>query len=705
MEAADGTRRVVIEGVKPEIDAGRFPIKRTVGEQVVVEADLFADGHDALSGRLLYRRAGDGKWSESPLEPLVNDRWRGAFRVTELGSYGYTLEGWVDRFKTWTRDLAKRVEAEQDVAVELLIGAALVEDAATRATGADATELQAFGRTLRAGGGEAVAAALSAELGQLMARHADRGAVTRYERELPVTVDRERARFSTWYELFPRSTAATKPGWRLQPDGEEGGSGRHPQTPARGAPLNPRGGDGEDPPARGAPLDPRGGMSAEAPALPHGTLRDVQDWLPYVAAMGFDVLYLPPIHPIGRAFRKGRNNALEAAPGDPGSPWAIGGPEGGHDAVHPELGTLDDFRELVERARGFGLEVALDVAFQCSPDHPYVREHPEWFRQRPDGTIQYAENPPKKYQDIYPFDFENPDWRGLWDELTRVTLFWVEQGVRIFRVDNPHTKPFAFWEQLIREVKRQHPEVIFLAEAFTRPKVTYRLAKLGFAQSYTYFAWRQTPAELVAYCEELTRGEPREFFRPNFWPNTPDILTEQLQLGGKAMFQARVALAATLSASYGIYGPAYELCEARPREPGSEEYLDSEKYEIRRWDWDAPDSLRDFIARLNRIRREHPALQRNDTLRFHPVDNDYLLAYSKSHGEDTILCVVNTDPHHPQAGWVQFGVGSFQVHNLLSDARYLWHGPRNYVELSPAAPVRIFEVRQRSRQEAQFEYY
>ncbi|HLH23679.1 MAG TPA: alpha-1,4-glucan--maltose-1-phosphate maltosyltransferase [Chloroflexota bacterium] len=716
MEAADGTRRVVIEGVKPEIDAGRFPIKRTVGEQVVVEADLFADGHDALSGRLLYRRAGDGKWSESPLEPLVNDRWRGAFRVTELGSYGYTLEGWVDRFKTWTRDLAKRVEAEQDVAVELLIGAALVEDAATRATGADATELQAFGRTLRAGGGEAVAAALSAELGQLMARHADRGAVTRYERELPVTVDRERARFSTWYELFPRSTAATKPGWRLQPDGEEGGSGRHPQTPARGAPLNPRGGDGEDPPARGAPLDPRGGMSAEAPALPHGTLRDVQDWLPYVAAMGFDVLYLPPIHPIGRAFRKGRNNALEAAPGDPGSPWAIGGPEGGHKAIHPELGTLDDFRELVERARGFGLEVALDVAFQCSPDHPYVREHPEWFRQRPDGTIQYAENPPKKYQDIYPFDFECADWRGLWDELKSVVCYWIEQGVRIFRVDNPHTKPFRFWEWLIGAVKREYPETIFLAEAFTRPKVMYHLAKLGFTQSYTYFAWRNTKWELTQYFTELTQTEVREYFRPNLWPNTPDILTEALQMGQRSTFMTRLVLAATLGASYGIYGPAFELGEHEAIELGKEEYLNSEKYEIKRRDLEREDSLRDFIARVNRIRRENPALHSDTSLQFVPVDNEQLIAYTKESPDrdNLILTIVNLDPHYTQAGWVDLPLDAlgidatqpYQVHDLLGAGRYLWNGPRNYVELSPQAlPAHIMRFRRRVRTEEDFEYF
>ena len=647
--ATGGRARVAVERVVPIVDCGRFPIKRVVGDLVAVECDAFCDGHDVVACRLRYRADDEPEWREAPMEAIGNDRWSGHFKVTRLGGHRYTVQAWVDHFATWARDLAKRVEAGQDVAVELEVGARLVAATAETAPERPRIRLDSFAGELRGRGARAVDAALSPELAALMAKWGERHFAVTYEPELPVWVDRERARFSAWYELFPRSAS--------------GEPGRH------------------------------------------GTLRDVAARLRYVSHMGFDVLYLPPIHPIGRTFRKGRNNAREATPGDVGSPWAIGGPEGGHDAVHPELGTIEDFRHLVGKAREHGLEIAMDLAFQCSPDHPYVKEHPEWFRQRPDGTIQYAENPPKKYQDIYPFDFESPDWRGLWDELTRVTLFWVDQGVRVFRVDNPHTKAFPFWAHLIGEVHRAHPDVIFLAEAFTRPKVMYRLAKLGFTQSYTYFAWRQTPAELIAYCEELTQGEPREYFRPNFWPNTPDILTEQLQLGGKAMFQARVALAATLSASYGIYGPAYELCEARPREPGSEEYLDSEKYEIRRWDWDAPDSLRDFIARLNRIRREHPALQRNDTLRFHPVDNDCLLAYSKSYGDDVILCVVNTDPHHAQAGWVQFGTGSFQVHNLLSDARYLWHGPRNYVELSPAAPVRIFEVHQRTRHEAQFDYY
>jgi starch synthase (maltosyl-transferring) len=432
--------------------------------------------------------------------------------------------------------------------------------------------------------------------------------------------------------------------------------------------------------------------------------------------MGFDVLYLPPIHPIGRSHRKGKNNAPSAGPHDPGSPWGIGAAEGGHKAIHPQLGTPEDFRRLVANAREHGIDIALDLAFQCSPDHPYVQDHPQWFRWRPDGTVQYAENPPKKYQDIYPLEFQTEHWQELWEELKSVVLFWIEQGVRIFRVDNPHTKPFHFWEWLIREVKRLHPEIIFLAEAFTRPKVMYYLAKAGFTQSYTYFAWRNTKAELTQYFTELTQTEVREFFRPNLWPNTPDILTEYLQLGGRPAFMARLVLAATLGASYGIYGPAFELGEHQPREPGSEEYLDSEKYEIKHWAIDRPDSLRDFIGRVNRIRRENPALHSHGGLRFHPVDNEQLICYSKQteDASNIILVIVNLDPHHTQSGWVDLPAdlqaerpaAPYQVHDLLSDGRYLWHGSRNFVELIPqVVPAHIFRIRHRVRTERDFEYY
>jgi len=660
MEVREGRRRVVISGVSPEIDCGRFPIKRTVGESVEVEADVFADGHDALAVVLRFRAEDETAWREVPMRPLPNDRWRGSFRVERLVGYRYSVRGWVDRFATWRGDLAKRVEADQELSVDLLIGAELVDAAAARATGADRKALRRAAAALRAGDDAAVREGLSEELAALMASAPDRRLASTYERELTVITDRRRAGFSSWYELFPRSAA--------------------------------------DEPGR------------------HGTLADVEKLLPSIAEMGFDVLYLAPIHPIGRTFRKGRNNAEQAAPGDVGSPWAIGGEEGGHTAIHPDLGTFEDFDRLVASAGDLGLEVAMDLAYQCSPDHPWVREHPEWFRHRPDGTIQYAENPPKKYQDIYPLDFETPDWRGLWEGLRSVVDSWIGHGVRIFRVDNPHTKAFPFWEWMIGEVRREHPDVIFLSEAFTRPKVMYRLAKLGFTQSYTYFAWRSSKWELTQYFTELTRTEVAEYFRPNLWPNTPDILTEQLQMGGRPVFVTRLVLAATLGASYGIYGPAFELMEHRAVAPGREEYLDSEKYEIRQWDRGRPDSLAELIARVNRIRRENPALQQDRTLRFHDIDNDQLIAYSKrsEDGANTILVVVNLDPHHVQSGWIELPLeelgidpsSGFQVHDLLGDGRYLWHGPRNFVELSPhVLPAHVFRVRHRVRTEADFEYF
>jgi starch synthase (maltosyl-transferring) len=660
MHPEEGRNRVIIEGVTPEIDAGRFPIKRIVGEETVVEADILADGHDALSCALLYRKGGDAKWTEVPMELLGNDRWRGSFRVQELGHYRYTVLGWIDHFKTWSRDLGKRVEAGQDVSVDLLIGAEMVEGGLKRATLMDAGWLSTFVEALRAGGDEGVRQALSPELARLMSTYGERRFATTYDKELGVVVDRERARFGAWYELFPRSSSA---------------------VPGR-----------------------------------HGTFKDLEERLPYVASMGFDVLYLPPIHPIGNSFRKGRNNSTVVCQNDPGSPWAIGSAEGGHKAVHPELGTLDDFRHLMECAAQYGIELALDIAFQCSPDHPYVTEHPEWFRWRPDGTIQYAENPPKKYQDIYPFDFEIEQWRELWEELKSVVQFWVDQGVRIFRVDNPHTKPFPFWEWLIAEIKRDCPEAIFLAEAFTRPKVLYGLAKLGFTQAYNYFAWRNTKWELTQYFTELTQTQVREFMGSNLWPNTPDILSEYLQFGERPAFMARLILAATLGPSYGIYGPAYELCENHPIAPGREEYLDSEKYEIKNWNIDQPDSLRELIGRVNKIRRENLAFRDNHNLRFHEVDNEQIIAYSKSSKDrsNEILVVVNLDPHYKQSGVItlpleDLGIDSrqpYQAHDLLTDARYIWNGTRNYVELNPQiVPAHIFVIRRRVRTEHDFDYY
>jgi starch synthase (maltosyl-transferring) len=658
----EGRARVVISGVSPAIEGGRFPIKRTVGEAVRVEADVFTDGHDRLACWLLARSASSPEWSATPMTPLVNDRWCGRFQIQLLEPYWYTLAACVDPFRTWQWDLSKRVQAEQDITVDLRIGAELVAGAARRAGPDDAARLGALAERLSsAASPEAgVTVALSKELAELMARHLDRQMETRYEGELPVQVDPARAQYSAWYEMFPRSCTS----------------------------------------------DPQR----------HGTFRDCEALLPYVQQMGFDVLYLPPIHPIGRQFRKGPNNRLTAGPDDVGSPWAIGSSEGGHKAVHPDLGTLDDFRRLVRRARELGIEVALDLAFQCSPEHPYVREHPEWFRQRPDGTIQYAENPPKKYQDIYPFDFENAAWRELWAELHSVVRFWIDQGVRIFRVDNPHTKPFAFWEWLIRAVRSAHPDVFFLGEAFTRPKVMQRLAKVGFAQSYTYFAWRNVKWEIEQYFQELTQTDLVDYFRPSLWPNTPDILTEYLQFGGRAAFMVRLVLAATLGASYGIYGPAFELGENRAQAPGSEEYHDTEKYQIRVWNRDDPASLREFIARVNRIRRENAALHANRRLRFHPTDNENLLCYSKStdDGEQTVGVVVNLDPYHQQTGHVALepaepgpdAAAPFQAHDLLTGARYLWRTGRNYVALDPAiCPAHVFRLRRRVRTEHDFDYY
>jgi starch synthase (maltosyl-transferring) len=657
-------QRVVIENVYPEIDGGRFPVKRTVGQTVRVEADIHTDGHDLIAAFLMYREEGSRTFSETPMIPIGNDRWAGEFRVAAVGRTVYTLQAWVARFLSWQRNFSKKMEAGQEISVDLLVGAVLAEDAAKRAKGADRRKLLSYARSFRPGGGHGVpeyaAAALDEGLGALADRYPDRTLATRYGRELPVVVDPERARFSTWYELFPRSCS---------------------REPGR-----------------------------------HGTFKDVEERLPYIASMGFDVLYLPPIHPIGRTNRKGRNNVTVARPEDVGSPWAIGAAEGGHKAVHPQLGTVEDFEELVRSARGHGIEIAMDISFQCAPDHPYVTEHPEWFRMRPDGTVQYAENPPKKYEDIVPFDFDTPHWLELWEELKSVVLFWAGRGVRIFRVDNPHTKPFAFWEWLIAEIKREHPDAIFLAEAFTRPKVMYRLAKAGFTQSYTYFTWRNTKPELESYFRDLTKTEVREYFRPALWPNTPDILTEHLQYGGRPAFMARLVLAATLGASYGIYGPAFELCEHAVTAPGKEEYLDSEKYEIRTWDTDRADSLREFIALVNRIRKESPPLQADDNLRFHTVDNDQLIAYSKS-AEDrsgTILVVVNLDPRHTQSGWVElpleeFGLGDaapFQGHDLLSGARFLWQGRRFYVALDPfAVPAHIIRLRRRVRTEKDFDYF
>ncbi|MFW6056349.1 MAG: alpha-1,4-glucan--maltose-1-phosphate maltosyltransferase [Chloroflexota bacterium] len=640
--------RVVVESLWPSIDCGRFPVKRVAGDTVAVEADIFADGHDHLAAVILYRAADESHWRDSPMQLLVNDRWRGEFSVDSMGTYLYTVCAWVDEFASWQGRLAKRVEAGQDVSVELLSGAALLEDAASRAPEPDRDTLLEWARMVRNDQRPATVTniALSDQVASLACRFADRSRATTYSPEHSIAVDRERARFSAWYEMFPRSCS---------PD------------PGR-----------------------------------HGTFRDCGERLDYIAGMGFDIVYLPPIHPVGVTARKGRNNALIAHEDDPGTPWAIGSEEGGHKSVNPQLGTLDDFRFFVQQTRDKGMEVALDIAFQCSPDHPYVKEHPDWFRWRPDGTIQYAENPPKKYQDIYPLEFENPDKFAMWQELRSIFEFWIEQGVRVFRVDNPHTKPFAFWEWCLATLKEKHPDLVFLSEAFTRPKVMYRLAKLGFTQSYTYFTWRRTKWELVEYITELTTTKTAEFFRPNFWPNTPDILMDYLQKGGRPTFMYRLVLAATLSSNYGIYGPAFELCINTPREANSEEYLDSEKYEVKHWDVTSADSISGLIASVNRIRRENPALQRTNNIQVEHIDNDMLIAYSKRARDHTniIIVVVNIDPKWQQSGWLTFdldlpGIGkddSFHVRDLLRDDVYLWSGSRHFVSLDPSIPAHILRV-------------
>ena len=650
----ESLRRVAIEGVTPEVDCGRFPIKRTIGERVIVSADIHADGHDQLATALLFRKAGAAQWRGVPMVLVDNDRWEAHFTVEELGRYEYCVEGWIDRFGTWRHELEKKFAAGQAIGNELIEGAALVREAARRADDPmpdgeavaaslpDATEpetLEALAAALedaRTDEAERVSVALSDELADLMARYPERDRATRYDRVLEVMVERVLARCGAWYEMFPRSAGT---------------------DPSRSA-----------------------------------TFEEASARVRYVADLGFDVLYLPPIHPIGRSFRKGPNNTLKAGPSDPGSPWAIGNDRGGHMAIEPGLGTLDDFDRFVATARTLGLEIALDLAYQASPDHPYVADHPEWFRRRPDGSIKYAENPPKKYQDIYPFNFESDDWQALWTELKRIVEFWIGHGVTIFRVDNPHTKPYAFWQWALADLKTQHPETIFLSEAFTRPKVMKFLAKSGFSQSYTYFTWRNTKPELTEYFTELTQTDVREYLRPNLFANTPDILHAYLQRGGRPAFEVRFMLAATLGASYGIYS-GFELAENVPLRDGSEEYDDSEKYQIRVRDVDQPGTLAELIARVNEIRREHPALQRDWGLRFHDTDNPHIICYSKrsEEGSDVVVMIVNLDAGAMQHGFVTLPVtawgltpgASFEVVDLLSSERYLWRGESNYVRLDP----------------------
>ena len=639
----------VIENLQPLVDGGRYPTKRIVGEDLVVEADIFKDGHDVVAAVLKWRVLGERRWRETSMAYIDNDRWRGVCTLYDIAVYEYTVEAWTDTFRGWQREFTAKFGAGiSDLRSEVLEGAALLEAASRRAR--DRTDsarlLELSRRMCKAGTAEINKIAQFRELEVLMATYANRDNATHYAPAPRVIVDRPAAQIGAWYEFFPRSAEGR----------EDRGS----------------------------------------------TFRDCLPRVDDAKAMGFDIIYFPPIHPIGHTNRKGPNNSITCEPGDPGVPWAIGSEAGGHKAVEPSLGTLADFDWLQKQVRKRGMEIALDFAINCAPDHPYVKEHPDWFYKRPDGTIKYAENPPKKYEDIYPLNFRCDDWRELWAEMKSIVLFWARRGVRIFRVDNPHTKPVAFWEYLVSGVRDKYPDVVFLSEAFTRPKMMKALAKAGFNQSYTYFTWRNSKRELIEYFTELTQTEMSEYFRANLWPNTPDILPFVLQDGGRPAFMIRVLLAATLSTLYGIYS-GYELCENEPL-PGREEYVDSEKYQWKERDWNAPGNIKDWITRLNKIRKENRALQFYDNLRFYHADNDAILFYGKMTAarDNIILIVVNLDPHRKQNSYVNVPIDQFgqmesdvyQVHDLLSDARYTWRGRQNYVELDPEIqPAHVFRVR------------
>jgi starch synthase (maltosyl-transferring) len=654
---------IIIENVEPEVGGARYPIKREIGDRLEVSADVFKEGHDVLAVVLRYRTEQDEDWRETPMQHIDNDRWLGRFDLTKNLRYHYTVAAYVETFASWRQEVLKKrqgLRGKRTLASELLEGQALLRTTLARATGEDKVRLaEALDRWKSSEDHDAVLElALSEELAELVRRHEERLAWTVYDRELTVVVDRITARFAAWYEMFPRS-----------------------QGTQRGRPA---------------------------------TFKDCEARLPAIQAMGFDVLYLPPIHPIGRTNRKGPNNSLQAGPNDPGSPYAIGNEWGGHDAIDPELGTFEDFDRFVRAVEEHGMELALDFAINCSPDHPYVKQHPEWFYHRPDGTIKYAENPPKRYEDIYPLNFYCSDWRNLWQEMKRIILFWVGHGVRIFRVDNPHTKPVAFWRWLIEEVQHAHPDVLFLSEAFTRPKMMRALAKAGFSQSYTYFTWRNFKEELTTYMTELTQSEMKEYFRSNFFTNTPDILPEILQHGGRPAFKFRLVLAATLSPSYGIYN-GYELCENRAI-AGTEEYLDSEKYQHKVWDWDRRGNIIEYIAAINQIRRDNPALQEYENIRFWECDNDHILYYGKATLDRTnsILIAVNLNPFQVQECRLQiplseFGIGAnevYQLHDLITDQRQLVKGPSLPIRLDPQAePAVIFAVRRWSHREQKFDYF
>lgn len=639
--------RVILENLSPELDAGRFYIKRVIGDHLQVEIDLFCDGHDVVNGHLLYKHHKQRKWRSAQLTHLTNDRWQAEFELDNLGLWQYKVAGWIDYALNWQHEIGKKIEGGQQVGVELLDGIQYLDFLLKKVAKVDKKQVEDWKALFAepANYDEAIKVAVSDDLHALFLAHPAKTFAVEYPvRE--VFVDRKKAEFSAWYELFPRSA-----------------------SPIKGQ---------------------------------HGTFADVENLIPRIAEFGFDTLYMPPIHPIGRKHRKGKNNSTTAKAGEPGSCWGVGAEEGGHHDILPELGSLKDFKKLVKTASGHGIEIAMDIAFQCAPDHPWVEEHPDWFRWRPDGTVQYAENPPKKYQDILPIYFETPDWKNLWKALTEVVLYWMKQGVRVFRIDNPHTKPFQFWEYLIAEVKKIDPEVIFLSEAFTRPKIMHQLAKAGFTQSYSYYTWRNSKAELIEYVNELTQGPGKDYFRANFWPNTPDILPWALQSGNEQVYLTRIFMAATLNSNYGVYGPVYEYL-VNEAVPGKEEYWDSEKYEIRHWDWEKRNKITHVITRVNKARRENAALQSMHNIQFCAVENEQLIAwYKKDEATNNhLLMVVNLDPHYTQKGWVQTPLvdlgltegDEFQVRDLISGNSYTWNKEWNYVELNPhAIPFHLFSI-------------
>jgi len=638
--------RVVIEGIQPLVENGIFPIKRVIGELVQVSADVFPDGHDVVQAEVLYKKKTSDTWMHLRMQPLVNDRWEATFQVNEQGFYTYKIVAWVDYALNWQHGIERKIADSQKVTSELLEGVHYIDQILTDA---DEGQQQYLGylKEIFTDADQyetAISEAVSKNLKSIFKAYPQR-ILANESAEFAVYVDRNKARFSTWYEFFPRS-------------------------------------------------------ASETPGV-HGSFNDCHRLLPRIAQMGFDVLYFPPIHPIGEVNRKGKNNSTDAHEGDVGSPWGIGSKLGGHKSIHPQLGSVDDFKKLIHAANELGIEIAMDFALQCAPDHPYVKEHPTWFKWRPDGTVQYAENPPKKYQDILPIYFETPDYKALWEELLSIAMYWIDCGIRIFRVDNPHTKPYFFWGWLIHKIKEKHPDILFLSEAFTRPKVMQQLAKQGFTQSYTYFTWRNSKSELMEYLTELTQTNQREYFRPNFWPNTPDINPYDLQSGMESVFLQKYFLAATLSSNTGIYGPVFEQM-VHDAMPGKEEYYNSEKYQIQHWDWHKENKLTMLISKINHIRKERTSLQQTNNIKFCHIDNEYLLSYYKfsDDKQDETLMIVNLDPYYKQQGWIQLPLAEMgvreghpvRVYDLITDSSYIWNKEWNYVELHPSLPYHLFKI-------------